>query len=611
LAGALVVFFFTLFFILPWWNRYLGITNEGWYQFFGKQILQGHMPYRDFYMFVPPGQSLLMAALTSVFGDRVVVPELFGFASAMLLALTLYLWLVRLFPVFWATVATVGTTAIYLRSSGEPLSGLQLNSNLLPVLALAAASFALDSKTGAVGLLLTGLFAGCAFVTKQTAGVVLFSLGVLLPFLIAARSQVRAGVRAIGLFAIGWSVPVFLTCLWLIRSGAFGSFLDDVYVHGPSSKGHLSLLLVRQVHAILGNRYQQVSVVVAFLLVLFAGLWLRVVKPVEADRVGSKRRELLVVGGFGVAAIALVIYAQHWPGPMQARLSRLDFFFTAVPCYVGELGSLALLIFYGWLLVGRKLNAAYEDQLLLAAWTSFVCAYLFSFSWPTGKMILPPAFPFVLAFVFSRLPHGKFSSFAKASAVLLVLVCIGVMAGSKMREPYNWADWREGDALRARATPDFPELRGIQVTPETASFLRQLVDDIQEHSRPNDPIAEFQAMPILYMLAHRTPMTLAYIHYIDVTPDYIYREDIQRLQHTPPAVIAFINRSDAEIKDGETNFRGGQRSGERELWESLQALRCNYQVVDTLRTPITNQRVEVWARQSGPSQCAGARFPGQ
>ena len=60
LAGGVVVFFFTLLFLLPWWNRYLGITNEGWYQFFGKQILQGRVPYRDFYMFVPPGQLFLM-----------------------------------------------------------------------------------------------------------------------------------------------------------------------------------------------------------------------------------------------------------------------------------------------------------------------------------------------------------------------------------------------------------------------------------------------------------------------------------------------------------------------------------------------------------------------
>jgi hypothetical protein len=32
LVGGLLVFeFYTLQFMLPWWNRYLAITNEGWY----------------------------------------------------------------------------------------------------------------------------------------------------------------------------------------------------------------------------------------------------------------------------------------------------------------------------------------------------------------------------------------------------------------------------------------------------------------------------------------------------------------------------------------------------------------------------------------------------
>jgi hypothetical protein len=613
LAGGVVVFFFTLLFLLPWWNRYLGITNEGWYQFFGKQILQGRVPYRDFYMFVPPGQLFRMGVLTSIFGDRVVVPELFGFAGAMVMALTLYVWMVRLFPVFWVTLATVCTTAIYLRSSGEPLSGLQLNCNLLPLLALAAASFALDSNAGSGTLFLTGLFAGIAFVTKQTAGVAIFSLGIIVPTLIAARSHARAGLRAATFFAIGWAIPVCLTCFWLLRNGAFDNFVDDVYVHGPSSKGSLSSLLARQAHAILGNKYQQLSVFVAVVVVLFAGLLLRFIDRAAdgGDRPLSKQRKIFAVCGFGVVAIALTIYAQHWPGPMQLRLHRLDFFFTAVPCYVGELGSLALLIFYASQLVRRRLTA-YEEQLLLAAWTSFVCAYLFSFSWPTGKMILPPAFPFVVAFIFSRLPSGKFTSLAKGAAVVLAFVCVAVMAGSKMREPYFWADWQEGDALRATVALDFPELRGIRVTPETASFLRRIVSDIQEHSRPVDPIAEFPTMPILYTLAHRTPMTFAYIHYIDVTPDYIYRQDISRLEQTPPAVIVFIGRSESEIKEGEINFRNGRRSGERNLWESLQALACNYQVVDVLHTPNANQRVEVWARQSTAERpCAGSNLATQ
>jgi len=75
--GSVLVVAFSALFARPWWNRYLGLTNEGWYQFFGSQIVQGRIPYRDFHLFVPPGQALVMAALTAIFGPRLIVAEVF------------------------------------------------------------------------------------------------------------------------------------------------------------------------------------------------------------------------------------------------------------------------------------------------------------------------------------------------------------------------------------------------------------------------------------------------------------------------------------------------------------------------------------------------------
>jgi hypothetical protein len=528
--------------------------------------------------------------------------------GAIVLALTLYVWLIRIFPVFWVTVGVVCTTALYFNISTESLSGLHLDANLYPVLALAAASFAVERNARSGSLILTGLFAGASFVTKQTAGVATtLSLGVILPVIIAARSQPRAGLRALTFLAIGWSVPVLPIGVWLARHGAFADFLSDVFLHGPSSKGSLTSLLERQVHGILSSKYELVSAALALASILFAALLFHFMNGAgDQSRVLSKQRAICAICGFGGVAVALTIWAQHWLGVWPSRLHRFDFLETT-PLYLGEFGSLALLMVYGWRFLRRKLNWR-EEQLLLAAGTSFACAFLFSFSWATSKLMLVPAFPFVATFGLSRLPSGKFASLCKACALILAFVCVTVTAHSKMRVPYSWADWREGDAARAAVVLDFPELRGIQVTPETAIVLQRLVGDIQQYSRPGDPIAEFPTMPILYTLAHRTPMTFAYIHYIDTTPDDIYRTDAQRLKHDPPAVLVLLSRSEAQIKEGEINFRNGQRSGERDLWETLKALSCKYQVVDELQTPMTKQRLEVWSRrQSGPEQsCSGS-----
>jgi len=145
--------------------------------------------------------------------------------------------------------------------------------------------------------------------------------------------------------------------------------------------------------------------------------------------------------------------------------------------------------------------------------------------------------------------------------------------------------------------PNFPELRGLRVTPETNRFIERVVADIENHSRPDEPVAEFCCMPMLYQLAHRVPATFAYVHYIDVTPDYIYRADLERLQMNPPAVVVILERSDAQLREGEIIFRGGKPSGERDLWTVLRNLGPGYRLADTLTTPNTNKPVDVWVRQ--------------
>jgi hypothetical protein len=174
---------------------------------------------------------------------------------------------------------------------------------------------------------------------------------------------------------------------------------------------------------------------------------------------------------------------------------------------------------------------------------------------------------------------------------------VATAAGLKLQSPFTWADWQEGNVRRATVEPNFPELRGIRVTPETDRFLERVVADIQHNSRPDEPVAEFCCMPILYLLAHRAPATFAYVHYIDVTPDDVYRADAERLETNPPAVVVTLERSEEEVREGEINFRGGKPSGERTLWTVLRNLGPGYRLADILTTPNTNKRVEVWVRQ--------------
>jgi len=104
-------------------------------------------------------------------------------------------------------------------------------------------------------------------------------------------------------------------------------------------------------------------------------------------------------------------------------------------------------------------------------------------------------------------------------------------------------------------------------------------------------------MPVLYLLSHRQPSTFAFVHFVDVTSDNIYARDAENLRRDPPVVIVFMSYSEAQLREGEINWRNGRRSGERLLASALEALRSQYEVVDILQAPYTGRPIEVWVRK--------------
>jgi hypothetical protein len=243
------------------------------------------------------------------------------------------------------------------------------------------------------------------------------------------------------------------------------------------------------------------------------------------------------------------------------------------------------------------LNAR-EEQILLGAATCSLLAYVASFSVADARVMLLPAFPFVMAFGLSILPSsGTASKLVKSVTVVLVLACVGAMASVKMQRPYFWDDWQEGDAAKANIALKFPELKGIRVTPQTAAIVERVVDDIDAHSKSSDEVAEFPSMPVLYLLSHRQPSSFGVVHFVDVTSDDVYARDAEKLRRNPPAVIVFMSYSEPQLREGEINWRNGRHSGERLLASALGALRSQYQVVDDLPAPYTGRQIEVWARK--------------
>ena len=557
---------FVVLAVLPWWNRYIGVTNDAWHYFYGWQILHGRIPYRDFYLFVPPLYALKNALLITLFGNHLIVPHVVAVAEIIVMTIVLLLWLRRVFPVREATIGIITTIALYILCfQAEPLGGLHQEAVFFPVLAGWAASTAL-AKRRIRYYLLTGVFAGCALMTKQNSGMAtVLCLGLLVPVLLRQSSGTRAAVAAASWYTAGVAIPVGSICIWLASNGGLAAFISDVYIKGTASKGGLSETLMRP--------FVMIGQDVRFLVYLvLAGVFLGRLFWIMRD----PKRQRLSLTVFSVAAIVALIL-----GVIVSRfvdVARIHGFYLNLPkdvlLFSGEIGC--LILFVQAIVPWRKFTDA---QLVLLTGFSAGLAYIIACSWVDYTAAVLPSLAVFLTYAIYRL--DGFTRTALMSICVLVIFQYSLI---RMDVPFGWGGWVEPNVREAGRRFPQPELAGFIASPESVAFVNRVTRDIVSHSGPEDTVLVDPDIPIFYLLTSRRPATFAYVHWIDVAPDSIDQADAARILGNPPKVIVYLEESEEQVHSGEVDFRHGRPGGVRTLMAAIHTLQPQYQVLDRFET---------------------------
>src|SRR5436309_1106628 len=95
LCGAFLVAGCVAAFLLLYWNRFLAGTAGGSFFYFGEQLLNGKVPYRDFFYVAPPLHGIKIAALLQLFGHTIVATRVEAVIERISLTIVLYLWIGR------------------------------------------------------------------------------------------------------------------------------------------------------------------------------------------------------------------------------------------------------------------------------------------------------------------------------------------------------------------------------------------------------------------------------------------------------------------------------------------------------------------------------------
>ena len=587
-AGAAIPIVATAFFLSLWWRSYLGVSNDGWHFFGAWRILHGEMPYRDYYLFIPPFHQLKIAGVILLFGERLIAAQAVGFAERLVLAGALYFWLRRQFGRAEAALGVTFGLFIYYSASSETLSSMLHEASVWAVFAGACASAGLASRNKrTLWWALAGVFCGIAFMTKQTSGAgISFAL---LSFVgwkaIRGAAGERRAVLAMGAGAV---LPVALIAAWLAANGAFVAFVDQAFIRGPASKGSPAQIFSRPLVMLVENAWQ-VRYTVAALAVAGVLAWFA-----RSRTSASAKPAGLPWAAAGVAAALAAGGAVGWRGgvPLQPFLDLAP---SAVALRITLFFALTASAIEGPRWLRDHGPAPRNDQAFLLAWASLWIAAFSALSWmPIATMALP-GLPLAAAAALSAAPRGLLGRIWRPAVAAALLGGVFYVVQNKLAKPFAWGGWAEPGVAAATEASDLPLLRGLRLTPETKQAVESVTRAIQAGAQPGEAIFVYPHIPVFYLLADRLPTTFGPVHFIDVCPDWLAQEDAERLVADPPESIVYFKLTEAQMQESERAFRDGRRSGQRDLVDALNKLTSErYELVEDLQTPLTGRSLQVW-----------------
>jgi len=583
-------------FLSLWWNRAIGLTLDGYFLVFGSKIATGHVPYRDFFLYVPPLEPLLNALLYSAFGAALIAPRLLGIVLRLALAGLLFVWMRDVARSSVATLAVITGVVLASGNTTEILLLYNMDSILWAVLAGWSLSRALSKERGVFGwAAVGGVGAALCLWTKQTTGLVFLSalLGVLLFVWSCHRGESRWRRLWLGL-SLGFGIPTAAMVTWLFSTHALGLAIQDTLLLGPEMKGSVLAEVPRFVTNSFRDLHFAVPAALGLLGAVVAASTTRLrLKTVDAS---PDRSRLVWWTAATLAALAVGVLLAWSCGTRLIGLARLP---QRALTYMGVVFAAALAVRLMWLAWRRGLTGSQRSVLLMTT-VSLSVAFALSLSWGFNEPIVIPGGVLALAMLLESTFGTSSSSPRRRGAVVVgCWVCLAMATWARLAIPYDFAGWQEPSVLAARGRSEIEALNGFRLSASTAQAIDIANGAVQRWTRPNDGLVTFPDIPIFHLMSGRPSAMFASVQWFDVCPDRVLLGDLGRLEKNPPAAILELVLTEEDITAHEVAFRGGRPSALRRMWGALHRLeRARYRRVASIRPTNRDSRpLEVWIRK--------------
>jgi 4-amino-4-deoxy-L-arabinose transferase-like glycosyltransferase len=590
------------FYNLLTFNKFYPIT-EGWFSFYGEAIRQGQVPYRDFYLFLPPFYPIFLSLFSDLFGVGFVKLRILGVILILFFSSGLFLIYVRFFNRWVAGFITV-VTMVYYQANNAHIS--YDFTQFLSAFAVFQVYFFirhLDREPGdpeamreRINLFLAGFLGGLSFLTKSSNAIMIIGFCFLGLLLTLTPRNLKSYARSLIFYFMGFAASLLPFCFWLLIHGAFSDAIHQIFGGAIESKGTLGVILFAWVKNLLIDQFfYQCRQIFILLALLGYPLWFFSREPffLSVKQTATRFRDV----GLGIVVFGAPLVALSWP--MKNPVTNL------------------------WMIDYGKL---YWNYSIVAGFlVSWLIIFYFLFQAMTGKPWPHRKWLFIsiasLGFIYGT---GTSAGITSVGAFLGLGVFLGLvlslksifyigtlgffifslnflifLAETKMEKPYHWWGAESGDVRGKLVHSTELWLKGIWLDPQANELITRINGAVRSSTGPKDKILAFPHIPVFYLFNERWPVGKAYVHWFDFLPDRFAKEEAQLILRARPKAIVYLDLGPAAIDAHERLFRGGRPCGQRDIIQAIKTLTSpggGYLLVETIQAS-QDAVANVWIRK--------------
>jgi len=561
-------------YMLLTFNRYLPI-QEGWFMYYSQLMDQGRFPYRDFYIHVQPIYLCLVSGLTKLFGMEFIVLRAYGIFERCLLCLLLYFYLIKYFPPVNSFFCAIFGIFIYSSFNVDLPYSYYQTSLLFTFLSAIFFFRALDigdnlSLSGHISLVFSGIFSSLSFFTKQSAGMLFLILYFSIIIIYYLRLVgLKATMKNLFSFCFGFLIVTSIVIVWLNYNHALSDYLNIVF-GATSSKGNPTDIMFGFLHILFTMPHSlRNSVLIALISILILYLVARKENLLSLSMNNERSDRLSVLFlSLGLVSVYVLSYLAL-PINLTGILARIQHIILLIT-FSGTI-FLIPLFFYRWM---KDAHDRLNNYYLFSALIALTLMYAHGMSGVLEVPSLLLALPFLMLFVLEKLNNAPAGNVFKLGLIFIGFLCVFIIAADRYHRPYYWWGWGEPDVRTAEYSSDIPGLHGMYLSQSTKEIYEYIYNLIHDNTCAGDELFAFPHIALFNVITRRTNSNFTPVTYFDVCSDKYAIKTAQYIVERNPKLIVIMEFPEYAWRKHETIFRGGKKSSQRQIVESIKIMKA-------------------------------------